>query len=71
VKELEGVAALGVFLLLVMFEIIQRFKSYRGKLVFASLFMVTFGLAALVLWNFGIISLPFGKFMSVINPLKG
>ena len=68
--EFEGVVAVGVFLLLLMKEAVQRLKSYRGRVVFTTLFLSISGLAMIVLWHFGFVSLPLGKFMSVINPFE-
>lgn len=64
----EGVAAIGVFVLLLMYEATEFFRTKRGKTLFMVGFLVTSGLALVVLGYYGIISLPLAKFMSVINP---
>ncbi|MFQ6077061.1 MAG: STT3 domain-containing protein [Candidatus Bathyarchaeia archaeon] len=64
----EGVAAVGVFMLLLMYEATKLFKTDREKTVFMVGFLTISGLALSVLGYYGVISLPFAKFMSVINP---
>ncbi|UCH01937.1 MAG: hypothetical protein JSV20_08960 [Candidatus Bathyarchaeota archaeon] len=69
-KELEGIAVFGMFSLLLMYEVAQRFESYKTKVIFITSFISLLGLLAVILWHFGFISLPLGKFMSVINPFE-
>ncbi len=68
IREFESVAAIGIFLLLAVYEVSQRFGE-RKKSVMA-LIILGLGATAIGLWQIGFISLPVGKFISVINPFE-
>ena len=68
-REFECIAAIGVFLILLIIEASQRFKKGRSRTAFVTAFLLAIGLSAVALWQNGFISLPVSKFISVINPL--
>ena len=69
ITEFECVAAIGVFLLLTVLEISQHFSEKRRNSVLV-LLLAGLGVIAMTLSQFGFISLPVGKFISVINPFE-
>ncbi len=69
IREFETVAAIGVFLLLAVYELSRRFGGERVK-TFMALSLAGLGVLALGLWLIGFISLPVAKFISVINPFE-
>jgi len=66
--EPQGLVALSMILLLLIFEFMNRIESARKvrNILIASI--VIFSLIALVLWFSGVITLPFSKFIAVVNP---
>jgi len=68
-REFECVAAIGVFLLLAVYEASQRFGEQRRK-PFMALTLAGLGVMAIGLWHIGFVSLPVAKFISVINPFE-
>ena len=69
IREFEVVAAIGVFLLLLVYEVSQRFSEQLRK-PFMALTLAGLGVIVLVLWQIGFVSLPIAKFVSVINPFQ-
>lgn len=68
--EIESVAAVGTFLLLSLVEIMRSIEMKRAKAVFAVFFFVALGLAFYIASQFGLITLPVGRIMSVLNPFE-
>ena len=68
-REFESVAALGVLLLLVVYEASQHLTEQRKK-PFIVLAVTGLGILALALWQIGLITLPIAKFLSVLNPFE-
>ncbi len=68
IRGLEPVAAGGVFLLLLFYEVSRFFKLRQTRVVFLVASIALSGVGLIVLGVLGIISLPLAKFMSVINP---
>jgi dolichyl-diphosphooligosaccharide--protein glycosyltransferase len=69
IREFESIAAIGVVFLLAMREVAERFPAPRTRLLFSAVCVTGLAGAALALWVMGFISLPIGKFLSVLNPL--
>jgi dolichyl-diphosphooligosaccharide--protein glycosyltransferase len=67
--EFDCLAAIGVFLILILVDFSQRFPLRKNRIVFLSLSFLAVGVTAMVLWYGGLISLPVAKFIGVINPL--
>lgn len=67
-KEFDCLGAIGIFLILLVIEMSQRFKTKSSRTVFIIIFLLAIGSSAIALWHFGFISLPIRKFISVINP---
>jgi len=68
-SEFDCLAAIGIFLLLVLVEFSQRFTMRKNRIMFLTLSFLALGITAMVLWYVGFISLPVAKFIGVINPL--
>ncbi len=68
--EFESIAVFGVLLVLVMKEITPRLKTQNLRLIFTALFLLGIGVSVVVLSYFNVISLPYTKFMSVLNPFQ-
>ncbi len=66
--EFEIIAGLGVSLLLFVVFLSQRFKTVRLRYLFLIGSFAVIALSVLLLLNYGIIHLPAGRFLSVINP---
>jgi dolichyl-diphosphooligosaccharide--protein glycosyltransferase len=60
----------GVFLLLLLSEILQTVKTTRWKISYTALFFAVIIGGVVLLSQFGIISSPVGKFISVLNPFE-
>jgi len=69
-KEFEIIASVGVFLLLVINEASKRLAGKISRTALFSLSILALGVGALALLRLGIISLPIGKFVSVLNPFQ-
>lgn len=69
IREFETVAAIGILLLLVVYELSQLFSEQKRK-IFIALTLTSLGILAITLWQIGFISLPIAKFISVINPFE-
>ncbi len=68
ITEPQGLAALGMILLLLVFEFMNRIESVRKMRNILIAAIVILSLTALVLWFSGFITLPFSKFIAVVNP---
>jgi dolichyl-diphosphooligosaccharide--protein glycosyltransferase len=68
--EFEVIAAFGVFLLLSLVEIMRSFETRKTKAVFAVFFFAVLGLAFYVALQSGLITLPAGRYISVLNPFE-
>lgn len=60
----------GVFLLLLLSEILQAVTTTRWKITYAALFFVVILGGITVLSQVGVIATPVGKFISVLNPFE-
>jgi dolichyl-diphosphooligosaccharide--protein glycosyltransferase len=69
ITEIESLAAIGIFLLLFLYEISQRIPEARRN-VFIILSLSGLGISAIALSYFGLFSLPGLKFISVLNPFE-
>ncbi|MFH0897801.1 MAG: STT3 domain-containing protein, partial [Candidatus Bathyarchaeota archaeon] len=67
IREFEPVAAIGVFLLLAVFELSRYFSEQRRR-TFLVLSLAGLGGIVFILWQINFISLPLGKFIAVLNP---
>ena len=61
---------LGVFILLLLSEILQTVKTTRWKITYTVLFFAAIIGAVVLLSQLGLISSPVGKFISVLNPFE-
>jgi dolichyl-diphosphooligosaccharide--protein glycosyltransferase len=68
-SEFDCLAAIGIFIILVLVENSQRFTLRKNRIIFLTLSFLALGITAMVLWYGGLISLPVAKFIGVINPL--
>ena len=60
----------GVFLLMCIFEINRRIKTERMRLIGTVVFLTLLAVAFSTLWMLGYVSLPAGKYLSVLNPFE-
>ena len=67
--EAFNLPVIGVFLLMLLIELLQNFKKTSTKLIFTLGFVAFIIAAAFLLLQSGMITLPFGKFMGALNPL--
>jgi len=67
-SEFEIMAGLGVSLLLFIVFLSQRFKTIHLRQLFIIGSLAVIALSVVLLLNYGIIHLPAGRFISVINP---
>jgi len=67
IRQFESVAAIGVFLILLFYEI-SNFFSEKRRTIVMGLSLIALSASAILLWKVGFLSLPLGKFLSVINP---
>jgi dolichyl-diphosphooligosaccharide--protein glycosyltransferase len=59
----------GMFVLLLLSELLRNLTSVKSKMLFAVLFLVSLVSAFTILWSLGYTGLIGGKFMSVIDPI--
>jgi len=69
-KEVSILPVYGVFLLMCVFEISRRVKTKKMKLVGIVTFIVLIIAAYSALWVLGYVSIPAGKYISVLNPFE-
>lgn len=69
ITEFEPIAAIGILLLLIIQEVSMHLKQNIRTIVILFLLLLI-GSSTLLLWHLDIISLPVGKFMTIINPLQ-
>lgn len=70
ITEPQGLVALGMILLLLVFEFVNRIEPESARKMRNTLITVIILLSsiALMLWFSGFITLPFSKFIAVVNP---
>jgi len=66
----EFLAAIGVLLLLTMFEAAKSVKTNRARIALVIGSFIAIGLAGYLLWQYNYISLPAARFISVLNPFE-
>nr|MDO8135846.1 STT3 domain-containing protein [Candidatus Njordarchaeum guaymaensis] len=66
----EFLAAMGVLLLLIMFEAAKSVKTNRARIALVIGSFIAIGLAGYLLWQYNYISLPAARFISVLNPFE-
>jgi len=66
----EFLAAMGVLLLLIMFEAAKSVKTNRARITLVVGSFIAIGLAGYLLWQYNYISLPAARFISVLNPFE-
>lgn len=69
ITEIESLAAIGIFILLLIHEVSQHIVEARRN-TFIVLSFIGLGITAVVLSYIGVLSLPGLKFISVLNPFE-